>query len=421
MRQGTVLSFCHYDPDDPDGDSLRYLYKKIKTERNCFTMKKNLYKALAALLAIVVLMSALPLQAFAAQIYQPATWPFQDVATNWWSFPYIKLLHDSNVINGTSDTTFEPAAFVTRAQFVKMLGCIAGIKTADYAGSSFKDVKASAWYAPYVQWAVTVGVTTGTYPKIFQPNEHILRQDIATMIYRYVNAEKVALPTDGKVRTFIDEKEIAAYAKDAVTAMQQAGIISGEKNKDKTYSFHPNNKATREETAKMLCVLNEIELATLKKKNPNNYNYTIIANWVEANTNRNYYGAPAYTETIINEGSYQENYTIYHDVHYKSLIHMIEIYDGDWLFVFTYRVNGYKGDYTHHFKFNAYIGGKCYIDCAGSGNSLDTINEIVYLSQYSNDTTLTRTELEDLISRCRLNVLEFRKYLLTYQLCRADS
>ena len=88
-------------------------------------------------MALLILISMLPLQAFAAETYQPAEWKFRDVAAEWWAFPYIKLLYDSEVIDGTSATTFDLAAYVTRAQFVKMLGCAAGVNTADYTAPAF--------------------------------------------------------------------------------------------------------------------------------------------------------------------------------------------------------------------------------------------------------------------------------------------
>jgi len=381
-------------------------------------MNKKCCKLIAALLAVVLLLAALPLNAFAAETYQRAGWKFKDVSTDWWSFPYIKLLYDGRVIDGTSATTFEPSANVTRAQFVKMLGCVAGINPADYSGSSFKDVKKSAWYAPYVEWAVQTGVTTGTYPGMFQPNAHILRQDIATMIYRYVTAAKVSLPTDGKVRTFIDEKEIASYAKDAVVAMQQAEIISGEKNKDKTYSFHPTDKATREQTAKMLCVLNEVQLEKLWTKNTNKYYYTLFSNWILANTNRDYYGCPAYTETVIKEDNYQENFTIYLDKGLKSWVYMIEIYDGDWVFRYTGRRSSGKGDNKTYYKFTASTKGETYIECIGKSAPSDVANEVIYIDSYNNDTNLPRKDLEKMIISCRTGTDEFRTYLLEYQLCR---
>ena len=44
---------------------------------------------------------------------------------------------------------------------VTVLGRMAGVKTSDYTGTSFSDVKAGSWYAPYVQWASKQGPRQG--------------------------------------------------------------------------------------------------------------------------------------------------------------------------------------------------------------------------------------------------------------------
>lgn len=381
-------------------------------------MKKKLFKSIVCLLITLLLLAMLPTQVFAADNYPPANWCFEDVAVDWWSFPYIKLLRDSNVINGTSATTFEPEAFVTRAQFVKMLGCVAGIDIDQYSGSSFKDVKASAWYAPYVQWAAKTGVTTGTYPKIFEPNAHILRQDIATMIYRYTTLEKIELPQDGKVRTFVDDKDIASYAKDAVTAMQKAGIINGEKNKDKTYSFHPTQKATREQTAKMLCVLNEVNLLKFLEKGERQYSFEVMKNWVLAHTNRNYYGAIAYTETGITEDDYRENYTVYYDEHSNKLVFLTEIKNGNIFYKYTVSVSKNSSYDYFIMKFEIRYDGECII-YTEKQQALDAYkNNDLLFDQITNGTTLTNQEIEELIYLCRDISVDFGNYVFEQQICR---
>jgi hypothetical protein len=120
-----------------------------------------------------------------------------------------------------------------------------------YTASSFSDVATTDWYFASVQWAYKNGVAAGSDGK-FNPNATITRQDIAVMLARY--ADKVAsytLPRTNSVVTFTDSAKISSYASDAVTAMQQAGIISG--NSDG--SFAPTASATRAQAAKMVALL----------------------------------------------------------------------------------------------------------------------------------------------------------------------
>ena len=111
--------------------------------------------------------------------------PFTDVPADRWSYPYIKQLYDAGVVSGTSATTFEPTANVTRAQFVTMIAGLAGADVSGYASGPFDDVQAGSWYAPYVNWAAASGIVSGTSATTFDPAAEISRQDMAVMLYNY--------------------------------------------------------------------------------------------------------------------------------------------------------------------------------------------------------------------------------------------
>jgi hypothetical protein len=102
-----------------------------------------------------------------------------------------------------------------------------------------------------VQWAYENGVALGSDGK-FNPGANITRQDIR----RHARAlrDNVAgftLPELYGTLYYTDNGGIASYAADAVTMLQQAGIISG--NPDG--SFAPTAFATRAQAAKMIAVL----------------------------------------------------------------------------------------------------------------------------------------------------------------------
>ncbi len=178
----------------------------------------------------------------------PAATNFTDVPANHWAKASIDYLVEKGIVNGKTATTFAPNDNITRAEFVKILAGIAGINPADYTSSDFTDVAANAWYAPYAAWAKQTGVAQGTDGK-FNPNAAITRQEMAAMTARFAtDVKKAELPTVNAAVTFTDSGQIAAYAKDAVSKMQQAGIINGKDNG----SFAPLDNATRAEAAKML-------------------------------------------------------------------------------------------------------------------------------------------------------------------------
>ncbi len=180
----------------------------------------------------------------------PSGLPFTDVAADRWSYAYIKKMYDAGAVSGTSATTFSPDANVTRAQFVTMLAGLAKADVSKYPATPFRDVPESAWYAPYVNWALANGIVSGTSATTFSPDASITRQDLAVMLYRYTQRYSIALQQQ-TVTPFTDEGSIADYALPAVQALHRAGAISGMPDG----SFRPYSNATREQACVMLCAL----------------------------------------------------------------------------------------------------------------------------------------------------------------------
>ena len=86
---------------------------------------------------------------------------YKDVDQTQWYHNAVDYVLGNDLMKGTGKTTFSPDATLTRGMVVTVLGRMAGVKTADYAGTSFSDVKAGSWYAPYVQWASKQGLVKG--------------------------------------------------------------------------------------------------------------------------------------------------------------------------------------------------------------------------------------------------------------------
>lgn len=167
-----------------------------------------------------------------------------------WYQDYVHFLAARNIIQGTGDGLFRPNENITRAQFVTILANLSGADLSGYKTSSFTDVSTDDWYSSAVQWSYANSISTG-FNGMFYPNAPITRQDIAILIVRYAEKFGYTLQKVNNTVTFTDSNDISAYAADAVLAMQQAGIISG--NSDG--SFAPGAEATRAEAAKMVALL----------------------------------------------------------------------------------------------------------------------------------------------------------------------
>ena len=172
---------------------------------------------------------------------------FTDI-TGHWAADNILFAASRGLLSGTSDTTFSPGTGMTRGMFVTALGRLAGINPDSYKTGKFTDVKADAYYAPYVNWAAQTGIVTGVTATTFAPDTNINREQMAVIMKNYAAKQGYDLPQTLKAVTFADNAQISSLAKDAVRTMQQAGILAG-KNGNK---FDPKGTATRAEVATVL-------------------------------------------------------------------------------------------------------------------------------------------------------------------------
>ena len=172
---------------------------------------------------------------------------FTDI-TGHWAADNILFAASRGLLSGTSDTTFSPDTGMTRGMFVTALGRLAGINPDSYQTGKFTDVKADAYYAPYVNWAAQTGIVEGVTATTFAPDTNINREQMAVIMKNYAAKLGYDLPQTLKAVTFADNTQISSWAKDAVKSMQQAGILTG-KNENK---FDPKGTATRAEVATVL-------------------------------------------------------------------------------------------------------------------------------------------------------------------------
>jgi len=113
--------------------------------------------------------------------------------------------------------------------------------------TAFEDVSPSAWYYNAVAWAEASGVVYGVGNGQFAPGNNITREQMAVIFFNYANFIGLELPTIS-TGTFADEGQISGWALQPVSAMFEAGIISGVGNNH----FNPQGQGTRAEVATML-------------------------------------------------------------------------------------------------------------------------------------------------------------------------
>ena len=167
-------------------------------------------------------------------LFVPVSFPFTDVKSGDWFYDAVAYVYANGLMDGTSATTFEPNANMTRAMVWAILARIDG-----------ETVTGANWADTARTWAMASGVSDGT-----DPNGPVTREQFATMLYRYAAAKgyDVSIGESTNILSYADFASISEYA---IPAMQWAcgsGIVTGVTES----TLVPQGTATRAQCAAML-------------------------------------------------------------------------------------------------------------------------------------------------------------------------
>ena len=114
----------------------------------------------------------------------PQTGVFVDVATGSYYEDAVDWAVENGITKGTDDTHFSPDGICTRAQAVTFLWRTAGSPASKTSAMPFTDVPVGSYYYDAVLWAVEKGITKGTSETTFSPNLNCNRAQIVTFLWR---------------------------------------------------------------------------------------------------------------------------------------------------------------------------------------------------------------------------------------------
>ena len=123
-----------------------------------------------------------------AEFVKTAATSFADVPANAYFADAVKWAVDKGITNGLSDTMFGPYESCTRAQIVTFLWRAAGSPEPTASEMTFTDVKADSYYYKAVLWAVENKITSGMSDTLFAPDATCSRSQIVTFLYRMQNS-----------------------------------------------------------------------------------------------------------------------------------------------------------------------------------------------------------------------------------------
>ena len=171
--------------------------------------------------------------------------PFTDVSG--WYEDAVRYVYRNKLMNGTSDTTFNPDGIVSRAQLVTILYRMAGEPKVS-GESVFTDVPAGQWYSDAIAWAAAEGIVNGVGNGRFDPNGPVTREQIVTILHRYCGTPPEAT---ANLDRFPDKQEVSSFAWDALCWATFNEVITGVTSGDDIL-LAPKATATRAQIATII-------------------------------------------------------------------------------------------------------------------------------------------------------------------------
>ena len=168
---------------------------------------------------------------------------FTDMEGHAWAKDAVNFLYKRSIISGRTETEFDPGAYVTRAEFTKMLVKTYNLQSNKTGEVKFSDVDSGAWYAEFVKLAAANNIIVGDDNNCFRPNDTLKREDMAVIIYRASKLSEVEqeLP-------FADSEQISSYAVPAVRSLYANKMVAGVDDN----RFAPKETVTRAQAAQIL-------------------------------------------------------------------------------------------------------------------------------------------------------------------------
>lgn len=172
---------------------------------------------------------------------------FTDVNQSDWFYTAVTSLYSQGVIKGTSDTTFSPDDYTTRAAVMTMLYRMNGSPESG-AADIFSDVPFGEWYTNAVIWGANAGIVSGNGDGTFAPDKAVTREELVKMIVGYAEYEGEAL-SERDITGFADASAVSDWAVPFMQKAYGSGIISGYPEDN---TIRPQGTATRAELAQII-------------------------------------------------------------------------------------------------------------------------------------------------------------------------
>ncbi|MGJ3245728.1 MAG: S-layer homology domain-containing protein [Elainellaceae cyanobacterium] len=172
---------------------------------------------------------------------------FADVPNGFWARPFIQELVQRDAVTGYPDGGFNPEQPVIRAQFAAMVQSAFNIETTASA-EPFQDVPSDLWASDAIASVANEGFLSGYAGNEFRPSQDMTRANVLVALASGLGLE-TDTPPDEILQTFTDADQIPEYAREAIAAATEAGLVVNHPNVNQ---LNPTQSATRADVAAMI-------------------------------------------------------------------------------------------------------------------------------------------------------------------------
>lgn len=177
---------------------------------------------------------------------------YTDLDGDAWYHEAVDQVLKQNWMAGASKDTFAPNSSMSRAQTAELLWNIAGKPVVNYA-MRFQDVDAGGPSAEAIRWAASEQIVLGYSQDSFGPDDLVSREQMMTMLYRFVKSRKsVSAPV--AALQYADAEGISAWAVTEVSWCAEQGVVSHKAGQ----RLYPASCVTKAEAAAFAVKLSQL-------------------------------------------------------------------------------------------------------------------------------------------------------------------
>ena len=161
-------------------------------------------------------------------LYARWTWanPFVDMDESDWFYDNVRYAYENGLFDGISETRFAPNVAISRAMLVTVLYRAAGEPAVDQE-VPFVDLETGSYYVNAVIWAYQHGIVDGVSETRFDPDANLTREQLAAILQRYAAYLGEETSETGDLTQFTDAAQISDWAVENVSWAVGVGLLDG--------------------------------------------------------------------------------------------------------------------------------------------------------------------------------------------------